>query len=305
MLADFLTMHERSHQAVRRDRLHVRRRRPLQHGPLAAGHRRDPRLRRPASSAPGELRPPDGRDRARPRRSRPAPAPGSRSPTTSAARRGLRLRPHRRLGLDGRAEGRLGRAREAARALPGQLGAARARPATRRSSSCTACPPSTTPTTTVGAEIAEATGMHDGLEVTDEVFRSPASIVFDQAENRLHTIKAVLVATLGVSDRPADDRRPRRQRPAPPRRRSRAPPTSTPPRGAAAEVLGPVSERTRLVVTHGNGPQVGLLALKEDAYARGRALPARRPRRRERRADRLRDRARARQRDRPPGHGRA
>jgi len=52
-------------------------------------------------------------------------------------------------------------------------------------------------TTTVGGEIAAATGMHDGLEVTDEVFRSPASIVFDQAENRLHTIKAVLVATLG------------------------------------------------------------------------------------------------------------
>ena len=35
------------------------------------------------------------------------------------------------------------------------------------------------------------------LEVTDEVFESPASIVFDQAENRLHTIKAVMVATLG------------------------------------------------------------------------------------------------------------
>jgi ornithine carbamoyltransferase len=50
--------------------------------------------------------------------------------------------------------------------------------------------------TTVGAEIAAATGMTGGLEVTDEVFRSPASIVFDQAENRLHTIKAVLVATL-------------------------------------------------------------------------------------------------------------
>ncbi len=50
--------------------------------------------------------------------------------------------------------------------------------------------------TTVGAEIAEATGMASGLEVSDEVFRSPASIVFDQAENRLHTIKAVLVATL-------------------------------------------------------------------------------------------------------------
>ena len=50
--------------------------------------------------------------------------------------------------------------------------------------------------TTLGAEIAAATGMHDGLEVTDEVFQSPASVVFDQAENRLHTIKAVLVATL-------------------------------------------------------------------------------------------------------------
>ena len=35
------------------------------------------------------------------------------------------------------------------------------------------------------------------LEVTDEVFESPASVVFDQAENRLHTIKAVMVATAG------------------------------------------------------------------------------------------------------------
>jgi ornithine carbamoyltransferase len=51
--------------------------------------------------------------------------------------------------------------------------------------------------TVVGAEIMAATDMDGGLEVTDEVFRSAASIVFDQAENRLHTIKAVLVATLG------------------------------------------------------------------------------------------------------------
>jgi ornithine carbamoyltransferase len=39
--------------------------------------------------------------------------------------------------------------------------------------------------------------MTGGLEVTDEVFRSPANIAFDQAENRLHTIKAVMVATIG------------------------------------------------------------------------------------------------------------
>jgi ornithine carbamoyltransferase len=51
--------------------------------------------------------------------------------------------------------------------------------------------------TVVGGEIIEETGMDDGLEVTNEVFESARSIVFDQAENRLHTIKAVLVATLG------------------------------------------------------------------------------------------------------------
>ncbi len=50
--------------------------------------------------------------------------------------------------------------------------------------------------TTVGEEIFQKTGM-DGLEVTDDVFESAHSIVFDQAENRLHTIKAIMVATLG------------------------------------------------------------------------------------------------------------
>jgi len=50
--------------------------------------------------------------------------------------------------------------------------------------------------TTVGEELFQATGL-EALEVTDEVFESGASIVFDQAENRMHTIKAILVATLG------------------------------------------------------------------------------------------------------------
>lgn len=51
--------------------------------------------------------------------------------------------------------------------------------------------------TKVGEEIFKKFGLN-GLEVTEEVFESPASIVFDQAENRMHTIKAVMVATLGA-----------------------------------------------------------------------------------------------------------
>ena len=50
--------------------------------------------------------------------------------------------------------------------------------------------------TVVGKDIFNTYGLN-GMEVTEEVFESPASIVFDEAENRLHTIKAVMVATLG------------------------------------------------------------------------------------------------------------
>ncbi len=50
--------------------------------------------------------------------------------------------------------------------------------------------------TTKGQELYEKFGM-EGLEVSDDVFESEASVVFDQAENRMHTIKAILVATLG------------------------------------------------------------------------------------------------------------
>jgi ornithine carbamoyltransferase len=51
--------------------------------------------------------------------------------------------------------------------------------------------------TKIGEEIYQKSGM-DGLEATDEIFESEHSIVFDQAENRMHTIKAVMVATLGA-----------------------------------------------------------------------------------------------------------
>ncbi|WP_409309152.1 ornithine carbamoyltransferase [Pectobacterium sp. B1J-3] len=50
--------------------------------------------------------------------------------------------------------------------------------------------------TTLGKQMAEQYGLYGGIEVTDEVFESTHSIVFDQAENRMHTIKAVMVATL-------------------------------------------------------------------------------------------------------------
>jgi len=52
--------------------------------------------------------------------------------------------------------------------------------------------------TVVGRDIAEKTGMTGGLEVTNEVFESAYNIAFDQAENRLHTIKAIMVATIGT-----------------------------------------------------------------------------------------------------------
>lgn len=50
--------------------------------------------------------------------------------------------------------------------------------------------------TTLGQQMAKQYGLHGGMEVTDDVFESASSVVFDQAENRLHTIKAVMVATL-------------------------------------------------------------------------------------------------------------
>ncbi len=51
--------------------------------------------------------------------------------------------------------------------------------------------------TKIGKQVAEKFNFgRDGMEVTDEIFESERSIVWDQAENRLHTIKAVMVATL-------------------------------------------------------------------------------------------------------------
>jgi ornithine carbamoyltransferase len=51
--------------------------------------------------------------------------------------------------------------------------------------------------TKIGKQVSEEFGLHDGIEVTEEVFENENSLVFSQAENRMHTIKAVMVATLG------------------------------------------------------------------------------------------------------------
>ncbi len=50
--------------------------------------------------------------------------------------------------------------------------------------------------TKIGKEMSQRFGIQD-MEVTDDVFESPRSKVFDEAENRMHTIKAVMAATLG------------------------------------------------------------------------------------------------------------
>ena len=51
--------------------------------------------------------------------------------------------------------------------------------------------------TTVGKQIGDQFGLTNGIEVTDDVFESEINLAFEQAENRMHTIKAIMVATLG------------------------------------------------------------------------------------------------------------
>ena len=132
-------------QAVRRAVVRVRRRLPVQHGSLAARH----------GCADGRGRPSRRAGVAGAARRRRADRPGHRRPHRRSHHdhrrrrpggRGRRLRAHRRLGVDGGAEGRLARPCRSPPAVPGQHGTARDGPATRGRSSCTACRRSTTRT---------------------------------------------------------------------------------------------------------------------------------------------------------------
>ena len=107
----------------------------------------------------------------------------------------LRRNRDRCVGVDGRARGGVGRAHRAAPAVSGQprMMAMTGNPDVKF---LHCLPAFHNADTTVGKEIFQRYGLTE-LEVTDEVFESPASVVFDEAENRMHTIKAVMVATLG------------------------------------------------------------------------------------------------------------
>ena len=195
MLADFLTMSEASHKpydaisyCYMGDAHSNMGRSLLVMGAIMGS---DVRI-----CAPRELWPPDeivqiARDRAAGER---RAGHAHRGSGRGAQRR--RLRAHRRVGVDGRAQG--GVARPGRPAAPYQVNRAAMEKTGNGHAKFMHCLPAYHDrNTVVGRQIIDETGMDDGLEVTDDVFESARSIVFDQAENRLHTIKAVLVATLG------------------------------------------------------------------------------------------------------------
>ena len=132
--------------------------------------------------------------------------------------------------------------------------------------------------TEVGRKMFERHGL-TAMEVTDEVFESERSIVFDQAENRMHTIKAVLVATLtGTGCADARRRGPRRERAAPP---GRAPHGREPAGEHRRRGTRPAADRPR--ARPGPDPRQraagGSPVAPERRLPAGRGIPARHPRR--------------------------
>ena len=194
MLADFLTMSEHSTDGHYTSDLLLHGRRPVQHGTLAAGHGSDHGLGR-AICAPEDLWPgKEVQDLAGERAEESGaritltadPAEALPGPTSCTPTCGYRWESRRTSDCPG----------ERPQAVPGECrgdGPHRERPREVH-----ALPAFHDTRTTVGRDVAELTGLAGGLEVTDEVFSSAANIAFDQAENRLHTIKGLMVATIGA-----------------------------------------------------------------------------------------------------------
>jgi ornithine carbamoyltransferase len=130
---------------------------------------------------------------ARPHRADRRAREDRRGPARSRERRRLRL--FRCVGVDGRIDGHVGRANRVAQALSGECGVDESD--LQAAHALHALPAVVSqPRDETARQIHAEFGLSE-LQVTDEIFESDASIVFSQAENRMHTIKAVLVATLG------------------------------------------------------------------------------------------------------------
>ena len=197
ILADFLTFREHLAKPLDRGRVLLPRRRPVQHGRHATSSAAQSSGWTCGSRARGRC----GRATRSSTLAREVAAAETGGKITitedveeAVARR--RRAAHRRVGLDGRAGRGLGGADRAAAAVPGER-ARRWRLTGNPDVKFMHCLPAFHNTETqVGKEIYEKFGL-EALEVTEDVFESPASLVFDEAENRMHTIKAVMVATLG------------------------------------------------------------------------------------------------------------